>query len=77
MAHGTLQQIVDSRGDEEFIALLVAMNKGLVGVDHLLHVYCLVNIMREACIAIEGLVGLDYLFQRAVGLNHFRSEYAA
>ena len=53
------------------------MNKGLVGVDHLLHVYCLVNIMREACIAIEGLVGLDYLFQRAVGLNHFRSEYAA
>ena len=52
------------------------MDKRLVGVHHLLHVYCLIDIVGEAGVLIESLVALYYLFKRLVGLYHLGGENA-
>ena len=52
------------------------MDETLVGVDHLLQVDRLVNVVGEGCVAVEVLVGCHDVFYRSVGLNHLSSEDA-
>ena len=52
------------------------MDETLVGVDHLLQVDRLVDVVGEGCVAVEVLVGCHDVFYRSVGLNHLSSEDA-
>ena len=52
------------------------MDETLVGVDHLLQVDRLVDVVGEGCVAIEILVGCHDVFYRSIGLNHLCSEDA-
>ena len=52
------------------------MDETLVGVDHLLQVDRLVDVVGEGCVAVEILVGCHDVFYRSVGLNHLSSEDA-
>ena len=52
------------------------MDETLVGVDHLLQVDRLVNVVGEGCVAVEILVGCHDVFYRSVGLHHLSSEDA-
>ncbi len=52
------------------------MDETLVGVDHLLQVDRLVDVVGEGCIAVEILVGCNDVFYRSIGLNHLSSEDA-
>ena len=45
LAYGTLQQIVDAGGDEQFVAVFLYIDKRLVGVHHLLQVDGLVAVV--------------------------------
>ena len=47
LSHSTLQKVVDAGSDEELRAVLLAVDKTLVGVDHLLEVDRLVDVMGE------------------------------
>ena len=52
------------------------MDETLVGVDHLLQVDRLVDVVGEGCVAVEILVGCNDVFYRSVGLHHLSSEDA-
>ena len=52
------------------------MDETLVGVDHLLQVDRLVDVVGEGCIAVEILVGCHDVFYRSIGLNHLSGEDA-
>ena len=45
LSYGTFEQVVDTRRDEQLAVDDVAMDQRLVGVDHLLHVERLVDVM--------------------------------
>ena len=52
------------------------MDETLVGVDHLLQVDRLVDVVGEGCVAVEILVGCHDVFYRSVGLHYLSSEDA-
>ena len=52
------------------------MDETLVGVDHLLQVDRLVDVVGEGCVAVEVLVGCHDVFNRSVGFNHLSGEDA-
>ena len=52
------------------------MDETLVGVDHLLQVDRLVDVVGEGCVAVEILVGCHDVFYWSIGLNHLSSEDA-
>ena len=52
------------------------MDETLVGVDHLLQVDRLVEVVGEGCVAVEILVGCHDVFNRSVGFNHLSGEDA-
>ena len=52
------------------------MDETLVGVDHLLQVDRLVDVVGEGCVAVEILVGCHDVFYRSIGLNHLSGEDA-
>ena len=52
------------------------MDETLVGVDHLLQVDRLVDVVGEGCVAIEILVGCHDVFYRSVGLHYLSGEDA-
>ena len=52
------------------------MDETLVGVDHLLQVDRLVDVMGEGCVAVEILVGCHDVFYRSIGLHYLSSKDA-
>ena len=52
------------------------MDETLVGVDHLLQVDRLVDVVGEGCVAIEILVGCHDVFYRSVGLHYLSGKDA-
>ena len=52
------------------------MDETLVGVDHLLQVDRLVDVVGGGCVAVEILVGCHDVFYRSVGLHYLSSEDA-
>ena len=52
------------------------MDETLVGVDHLLQVDRLVDVVGEGCVAVEILVGCHDVFYRSVGFHYLSSEDA-
>ena len=53
---GAFEQVVYRGRDQQFIAELIHVHQGLVGVDHLLHVDGLVHVMRESRVLVILLV---------------------
>ena len=53
------------------------MHQGLVCVDHLFQVECVVGVMGEGLVGIVGFVGLLYLLNRLVRTYHFCAEDTA
>ena len=76
LTDGTLQEVVDAGGDEQFVAVLLTVDKRLVGVDHLLEINGLVAVVGEGGIGIEVLVGLDDILDGGGCLHHGRTEDA-
>lgn len=76
LAHGTLQEVVDGRGDENFPVETVDMHQGLVGVDHLLQVDGTVGIVGEGGVGIEVAVALDDVGSGGRGVHHGGAEDA-
>ena len=74
---GTLQEVVDARYNEQFVTVLLQMDKALVGVDYLLQVYLLLNHMYERI----GLIVLTVYLVEFINVNgvldNSGSEYAA
>ena len=76
LAYGTLQQIVDTRSNQQLVVVLLHMDETLVGVHHLLQVDGLVAVVGEGCLAVELLVNLGDLVDVGFRANHFRGEDA-
>ena len=77
LADGTLQQVVDTGSDEQFVAVFLDMYQCLVGVYHLLQVDGLVAVMCKSSIGIEVLVGLNDVGLRGLGADDGGAENAS
>ena len=70
LPHGSLQQVVDDGGDDEFVTELFAMYQTFVGVHHLLQVDSLVAVVGEGGILVEILIVSHDILKRFVGLDY-------
>ena len=77
LSDGSLEQVVNADGDEQFVAVLVAVDEGLVGVDDLLQVDGLVGVVGEGRLGIERLVRRHDVVDAGVGFHHLGGEDAA
>ena len=73
---GTLQQVVYARYNEQFVIMLLQMDKALVGVHHLLQVNLLLNHMHERIGLIILTVYLVEFLNVDGVLDHYGSENA-
>ena len=69
LAYGTLQQVIDARGNQQLLAVFLYMNQRLVSVYYLLQVEWLVAVVGEGGIFVEVLVSLDDILHRSRSLN--------
>ena len=76
MSHGTFEQVVDARCDEQLVIDLVAMDECLVGVDYLFEVERLINVMGERGVVVEVLVSCYDGIDVGLGVHHLRSKDA-
>ena len=69
-----LQQIVNARDNQQFIAMLLQMNQTLVGVHHLLQIYIFVYNMNERILGIIVLIHLHQFFQFHLAFDYQSSK---
>ena len=76
LTYGTFQEVIDARGDEQLIAVLLDMHQCLIGVHHLLQIYWLVAIVGEGCSLVEVLIDLNHILYRGWCLDNGGTEDA-
>ena len=74
MTRGTFQQIVNADAHEQLVAVALSVNQTLVGIDHLLEVDWLADIMREGCFTVEVVIVTFNLFNRRFALDNLCSK---
>ena len=77
LTNGALQEVVNAGNHEELILVLLYIDHGLVGVDHLLEVGTLSDEMGEGGILVVVGIDLLHLFQGLVALRIGGDEDAA
>ena len=77
LSAGTFEQVVDARGDEQHVALLLQVYKALVGIDHLLQIDILWCHMGERVLGILVDVELVEFVKRHLVLDHDGAEDTA
>ena len=76
-AASTLQEVVYAGYYQQFVIVLLQMDKALVGVDHLLQIYLLLNHMHKRIGLIVLTVYLVEFLNIDSILDNYGSEYAA
>ena len=74
LSRSALEKVVDNGSDKEFVAVALRMDETFVGVDHLLEVDWLADIMREGCFTVEVVIVTFNLFNRHFALDNLCSK---
>ena len=59
LTDSAFEEVIDTRSDEELAVDLLTVDESLIGVDHLLEVEGLIDIMGKGGILVEVLITLD------------------